>query len=85
VLTGPHWQNFKDSYEALLRHRGAIEVRSADDIAVAVARLLQNPGELQRMTAGANSALEVLGGALELTVSALQPLLPKPTGMLRAS
>lgn len=85
VLTGPHWQNFKDSYEALLRHHGVIEVRSADDIAAAVSRLLHNPGELERMNAGANSALEVLGGALELTVSALQPLLPKPTGMLRAS
>ena len=26
VLTGPHWQNFRDAYRTLLRHKGAIEV-----------------------------------------------------------
>ncbi len=31
VLTGPHWQNFRDAYRTLLRHDGAIEVKSAAD------------------------------------------------------
>ena len=85
VLTGPHWQNFKDAYEALLRHKGAIEVRTPDDLAAAVARLIRDPEELQRMNVGATTALEILGGALEATIAAMQPLLPTDTGLLRAS
>ena len=31
VLTGPHWQNFSDAYNALISNRGAIVVRSAPE------------------------------------------------------
>ncbi len=76
VLTGPHWQNFRDAYRTLLRHEGAIEVKSAGDITAAVARLLDSPAELQRMRAGATQALTTLSGALDKTVEALLRYLP---------
>jgi len=76
VLTGPHWQNFRDAYRTLLRHEGAIEVKSSADIAAAVAKLLDNPTELQHMRAGATQALATLSGALATTVEALLRYLP---------
>ena len=76
VLTGPHWQNFRDAYRTLLRHDGAIEVKSAADIAAAVAKLLDGPAELQRMRSGATQALTTLSGALDKTVEALLRYIP---------
>jgi 3-deoxy-D-manno-octulosonic-acid transferase len=76
VLTGPHWQNFRDAYRTLLRHEGAIETKSSADIAAAVTKLFENPAELQRMRAGATQALSTLSGALEKTVAALLRYLP---------
>ncbi len=76
VLTGPHWQNFRDEYRTLLRHEGAIEVRSSADIAAVVSKLLDNPQELQRMRSGATQALGTLSGALDKTVEALLRYLP---------
>lgn len=77
VLTGPHRQNFRDAYGILLRNGGAIEVRSAADITVAVTRLMSNPAELQRMREGATEALSSLSGALDKTVEALLRYLPE--------
>lgn len=85
VVTGPHWHNFKDAYDTLLRHKGAIEVHSADELAVQVARIIRDEAELATMNAKADAALHVLGGALEKTLSALVTLLPAAPGMLRAS
>ncbi|MDO9384833.1 MAG: glycosyltransferase N-terminal domain-containing protein [Hyphomicrobiaceae bacterium] len=85
VLTGPHWQNFKDAYDTLLRHKGAIEIRSANELALQVALLIKDEERLQQMNDSANTALQVLGGALEKTLSALQGLLPPGSGLLRAS
>ena len=83
VLTGPHWHNFKDAYDTLLRHKGAIEVRSADELAVQVARLIGDEAQLKQMNISADAALRVMGGALEKTLTALEGLVPP--GMLRAS
>lgn len=85
VLTGPHWENFRDAYEALLRHKGAIEVRSADDIAAQVSRLLRDRSQLKDMNAGATAALTKLGGALERTLAALTQYVPATAGMLRVT
>lgn len=85
VLTGPHWQNFRDAYETLLRHRGAVEVRSASELSHNVARLLRDAEELKRMNTGATLALEALSGALQTTLDALADLLPgSKSGLLRA-
>lgn len=77
VLTGPHWDNFRDAYQVLIRHKGAVEVASGDALADAVARLMSDRGELDRMRTNADTALASLSGALEKTLEALLPILPK--------
>jgi 3-deoxy-D-manno-octulosonic-acid transferase len=85
VLTGPHRQNFRDSYQALLRHYGALEVCSAEELAGAVLRLIRDEMELARMRAGAQTALLTLSGALQRTVAELVKFLPEDKGLRRAS
>ncbi len=75
VLTGPYWQNFRDTYTTLLRHKGAIEVRSAADVAAAVAALYRDEAALHQMRTGAQAAMLTLGGALERTAQVLEPFL----------
>jgi 3-deoxy-D-manno-octulosonic-acid transferase len=76
VLTGPHWQNFRDAYRTLLRHQGAVQVDSAKSLAATVAHLLQSQSEMVHMRAGATQALATLSGALDKTVATLLRYLP---------
>lgn len=85
VLTGPYWHNFRDTYQALLRHRGAIEVRAMEEFAGAALTLLRDEGELARIRVGANAALATLSGALQRTVDALLIYLPDSAELRRAS
>lgn len=75
VLTGPNVHNFRDSYAALLKQGGAIEVRTPDDIAEAVLRLLTNGQAANTMHKGAEAALAALSGALPATLDAIERLL----------
>ncbi len=84
VMTGPHWTNFQDCYRALLRHHGAVEVRSAEELAATAARLLRDEAELARMREGAEAALASLSGALDRTVAALLAYLPEDAELSRA-
>jgi 3-deoxy-D-manno-octulosonic-acid transferase len=77
VLTGPFVHNFRDAYAALFREGGATEVRSSDDIARQVTLLHADKLAAKRMRAGADRALQSLGGALAKTLGAIQPLLEK--------
>lgn len=77
VLTGPYTHNFRDAYTSLFRDKGAVEVRSSDDIARQVTKLLSDKLAAERMRAGADHALQTLGGALDKTLGAIQPLLEK--------
>lgn len=86
VLTGPHWENFRDFYRVLLRHQGAKQVATADEIANAVALLMTDPAELGRMRAGAKTAMQSLSGALDRTAEALLSRIPSAgSGVRRAS
>ncbi|MCL4766944.1 MAG: DUF374 domain-containing protein [Hyphomicrobiaceae bacterium] len=85
VITGPHWSNFGDAYGALLRHRAAVQVETADELARAVQSLLGDEVELARMRSGAQVALSSLSGALRRTVDVLLALLPDKEGLRRAS
>lgn len=85
VMTGPHWMNFRDEYQALLRHGGALEVASADELAAAAGRLLRDDVEISRMRSGALTAVATLSGALELTVGELAAFLPVDEELKRAS
>lgn len=75
-LTGPHWHNFRDSYRALLRYKGAMEVADAASLAAALLRLYRDPAATRDMAAGAEAALATLSGALERTVTAILEYLP---------
>jgi 3-deoxy-D-manno-octulosonic-acid transferase len=85
VLTGRHWSNFRDFYKALLRHNGAREVASAEELAAAVEQILGTEGELARMRDGAKMALASLSGALDRTVEHLLAMLPERSRARRAS
>jgi 3-deoxy-D-manno-octulosonic-acid transferase len=56
---------------------GAIVVRSSEELASAVARLLADPAETERVAAGGARAIATLTGALERTVTAMSPLMAK--------
>jgi 3-deoxy-D-manno-octulosonic-acid transferase len=84
VLTGPHWQNFRDTYQTLLSHKGAIEVRSAAELASAAHNLLTNKSELERARACADHSLSELSGALARTTRALLEMLSSDGGLRRA-
>ena len=74
VLTGPHWTNFVEAYEALLARGGAAEVHSAEDISARVSGLLADAAALETLRREAAASLTELGGALERTLQALLPL-----------
>jgi 3-deoxy-D-manno-octulosonic-acid transferase len=76
VMTGPHWRNFTDAYRALLQHKGAIELNSAEELAESISQLLNSQSEMQHMRDGANEALGTLSGALERTIELLLSILP---------
>lgn len=85
ILTGPHTHNFTDSYLALQKHKGVRVVTDAASLAQAADMVLCDPGALERMTLGADAALEGLSGALALSVDAILGLLPQHDGLCRAS
>ena len=53
VLTGPHVENFAPAYAALLQAGGARQIGDAEDLAEAVAQLIDTPGDHATMTAAA--------------------------------
>ncbi len=77
VITGPHWHNFPDAYKALLAAGGAIEVRTAEELATAVAELLTDDAALARSREHGEHALVELSGALERTLACLLPMIPE--------
>jgi 3-deoxy-D-manno-octulosonic-acid transferase len=85
VLTGPHWQNFGDAYDALISHGGAIVVHSAAEIAAAARQLMTDQAELGSMRKRADAALAKISGALPATIAALLRYLPNEEGLVRAS
>jgi 3-deoxy-D-manno-octulosonic-acid transferase len=85
VLTGPHWHNFGDAYDVLIRERGAIVVHSADELANAARQLITDETELGSMRHRANAALAKISGALPRTITALLRYLPNEEGLVRAS
>jgi 3-deoxy-D-manno-octulosonic-acid transferase len=75
VLHGPHVSNFADIYAALDSARGAEQVADAGKLAVRIGAWLADPPNRQAAGAAARRTVEQLGGALERTLSALDPYL----------
>jgi 3-deoxy-D-manno-octulosonic-acid transferase len=85
VLTGPNWQNFRDSYTDLLRVGGCKEVSDAESLATAALDLLNDAAGRTVMTSRAEGAIAAMSGALPRTLAALEPYLPPKTTLQHAS
>jgi 3-deoxy-D-manno-octulosonic-acid transferase len=85
VLTGPHWQNFADTYEALIKQQAATVVSAAAELADAAARLIGDAAALAHMRERGEAALAGLSGALPRTVEALLRHLPAEDQLAPAS
>lgn len=85
VLTGPHHQNFPDSYGALLKAGGAKEISDAESLAVAVLGLLQDDAARKQMQMRADETVATMGGALPRTLQAIEPYLPAKAALQHAS
>lgn len=78
IVTGPHLHNFVEIAQRL-QDAGALRVGSdAEAVHDAVAELLADPVERERMTAAGRALVETGRGALARTMELLQPLLPTP-------
>jgi 3-deoxy-D-manno-octulosonic-acid transferase len=75
VLSGRYVQNFRDSYQRLLKNGGARIVRDGDALAAHVEQLLDEPKARRRMALAAGETVEEMQGALPRTMQALQPFL----------
>jgi len=73
VLHGPHVHNFTEPYRALDAAGGALAVSDGADLTVAVADLLADPARVAGMAERAHAALRPFEGAVERTLSVLDP------------
>jgi 3-deoxy-D-manno-octulosonic-acid transferase len=75
ILHGPHVWNFADIYAALDEARGAEEVTDAGRLAVRIGTWLSDADLRDDIATAALRTVEVLGGALERTLAAIDPYL----------
>jgi 3-deoxy-D-manno-octulosonic-acid transferase len=75
VVHGPHVFNFSDVYEALDSSGGAKSAASEDALVKQLGQLLGTPATRKTVNAAATDVVERLGGALERTLTALEPYL----------
>jgi 3-deoxy-D-manno-octulosonic-acid transferase len=85
VLTGPNWQNFRDSYSALIRAGGCKQVTDAASLAEAVLHLLEDGDARETMTKRALGTIAAMGGALPRTLAEFENYLPPKTTLKHAS
>src|SRR3954447_8221091 len=75
VVHGPHVFNFSDVYEALDHAGGARKADSQEALVKQLGQLLADPAARDASLAASERVVEQLGGALERTLSALEPYL----------
>ncbi len=75
ILHGPHVFNFDDIYDALDQAGGALRAETGEDFVKSLGHLLVNPIARQRSVGAAEGVVSKLGGALDKTISALEPYL----------
>jgi 3-deoxy-D-manno-octulosonic-acid transferase len=85
VLTGPNWQNFRDSYRELLSAGGALEICDAASLAKAALALLNDGSARRTMTERASATIAAMSGALPRTLAELERYLPPKTTLKHAS
>jgi 3-deoxy-D-manno-octulosonic-acid transferase len=73
ILHGPHVWNFADIYSALDNAGGAAQVRDAAKLAACIGGWLSDDEQRSAVTEGGRRTVDGLGGALERTLTALEP------------
>jgi 3-deoxy-D-manno-octulosonic-acid transferase len=75
IVHGPHVFNFTDVYEALDKAAGARLAHDPDALVRQLRQLLAEPEAGNALVAAGTAVVDQLGGALERTMSALEPYL----------
>ncbi|MDM7850297.1 lipid IV(A) 3-deoxy-D-manno-octulosonic acid transferase [Pseudochrobactrum kiredjianiae] len=75
VLSGRNVQNFRESYQRLIKNGGAKLVSDHNMLAGAVNFLFNNPEKLEAMTEAGKRTVGDMRGALERTLTALEPFI----------
>lgn len=75
IVHGPHVFNFTDVYEALDRAGGARQADTQEALVKQLGQLLANPAVRDESVAASARVVEQLGGALDRTLTALEPYL----------
>ena len=75
IVHGPHVFNFTDVYDALDRAGGARKAGTPEDVVNQLGQLLDDPAARDSMVAASAHVVSQLGGALERTLTALEPYL----------
>ena len=75
IVHGPHVWNFAEIYAALDAAHGTETVSDGDRLAASLAAMLAQPALRASVTEAALITVEGLGGALERTLSSLDPYL----------
>jgi 3-deoxy-D-manno-octulosonic-acid transferase len=75
IVHGPHVFNFSDVFEALDKAGGARRADSQEMLVKQLGQLLADPKARDAQAANAADVVEQLGGALERTLTALEPYL----------
>jgi len=75
IVHGPHIFNFNDVYEALDHAGGARQADGPEALVKQLGQLLADPVARETSAAASSRVVEQLGGALERTLSALEPYL----------
>lgn len=76
VITGSHWHNQADIFNALLRGKGAIEVSSSTELSDRFADLMNDETARLELVARAEQIVGDMTGAVERTIEVISPLLP---------
>lgn len=75
VLTGRNVQNFRESFQRLIKNGGARVVKDRNMLAGAINFLFNNPENLRSMINAGASAVKDMRGARERTLIALEPFI----------
>ncbi|MGH6761937.1 MAG: lipid IV(A) 3-deoxy-D-manno-octulosonic acid transferase [Phyllobacterium sp.] len=75
ILSGRNVQNFRESYQRLIKNGGAKLVRDREMLAAAVNFLFNNPDARQTMITAAKQTVEDMRGSLARTLSTLEPFI----------
>ncbi|QWG17618.1 3-deoxy-D-manno-octulosonic acid transferase [Bradyrhizobium sediminis] len=75
IVHGPHVFNFTDVYEALDGASGARQADTQEALVKQLGQLLADPAARDALVAASTRVVEQLGGALERTLTALEPYL----------